>query len=386
MRFPRLYVLAVLSVAGARAQVVDLGAAADFGVLGSTGVANTGDTSVQLNVGVSPATSVTGFPPGTLTAGTLHAGDALAAEARAAAQAAYSQAAATTGGTDLSGTDLGDQTLAPGVYSFAGAAALAGQLTLNAAGDPAAVWIFQIGTTLSAADASTVSLVNAALACNVFWQVGSTASLAAGSSFAGNVLALDSVTLGTGANVQGAVFALTGGVTLADNSILLPAGCAVAPSSSSSSVLASSSASSLASVSSSLSSVSASISSVLSSVSANSSRSVEIITATSTTTFTVTCTGPTTLYSFGLYFVIPTPCTTVLSATVAYATTKPCPCGKVTPASTYYQPTPPPTLTTYPPSQPTSPTVVVSAAAASNWVQVSVVAAVSLLSVLLVVF
>lgn len=196
-----------------------LGAARDFAVLGATTVTNAGPTVITGDLGVSPGTSITGFPPGTVTAGTIHAGDSFAATAQANANTAYSDLVADTCGTNLSGLDLGTDpgaiTLLPGVYCFNAGARLTGTLTLNGSG----VYIFQIGTTLATTANSSVVLENGATAANVFWQIGSSASLGVDTTFVGSIFALTNDTALAGASVEGRVIALNGQVTLDDNAI-----------------------------------------------------------------------------------------------------------------------------------------------------------------------
>ncbi|MDP9847526.1 ice-binding family protein [Streptosporangium lutulentum] len=160
--------------ASAAAPVV-LGTAADFAVLAGSTVTNTGSTVVTGNLGLSPGTAVTGFPPGTVN-GTIHAADADAAQAQVDLTAAYDDAAARTPAATVP-TELGGTTVTPGVYtSAAGTFGITGNLTLNAQGDPNTVFVFQAASTLVTASASTVTLTGGAQASNVFWQVGSSAA------------------------------------------------------------------------------------------------------------------------------------------------------------------------------------------------------------------
>jgi hypothetical protein len=202
---------------------ISLGTAASFGVLAGSTVTNTGASVIAGNLGVSPGSSVTGFPPGIVTPpSTIHAADAVAAQAQSDLTTAYNAIAGTPTGTDLTGMDLGGLTLTPGVYGFSTSAQLTGTLTLNALGNPSAVFIFKIGSTLTTASNSSVLVINGGSSCNVFWQVGSSATLGTTTAFAGNILALTSITLTTGANVSGRMLARNGAVTLDSNSI---AGC-----------------------------------------------------------------------------------------------------------------------------------------------------------------
>jgi hypothetical protein len=202
-----------------------LGAASSFAVLGGQTVTNTGPTIVNGDLGVSPGSAVTGFPPGIVVGGTIHAGDAVAGQAQSDTTIAYNNLAGQPCDTDLTGQDLGGMTLTPGVYCFSTSAQLTGTLTLDAEGDPNAVFIFQIGSTLTTASNSTIALINGASACNVFFQVGSSATVGTSTTFEGNILALTSITLNTGASVSARTLARNGAVTL-DNNLIGEAGCA----------------------------------------------------------------------------------------------------------------------------------------------------------------
>ncbi|MEU7827729.1 ice-binding family protein [Nonomuraea sp. NPDC049129] len=221
--FALIPVVTMLLTAQARActpdKPVGLGSAANFAVLGASTVTNTGETVITGDLGLSPGTSVTGFPPGTVVGGAIHVADTAAAHAQVDLTAAYNDAASRTPATTI-GTELGGTTVKPGVYnSAAGTFGITGNLTLDAQGDPDAVFIFQAASTLITASSSAVILTGGAKAANVIWQVGSSATLGTGSSLAGNVLALTSITVTTGVNVNGRVLARNGAVTLDTNAI-----------------------------------------------------------------------------------------------------------------------------------------------------------------------
>jgi hypothetical protein len=197
---------------------VPLGTAANFAVLAGSTVTNTGPTIISGDLGLSPGTSVTGFPPGQVN-GTIHAADSVALQAQTDLTAAYNNAAARPV-TATVPVELGGTTKSPGVYnSPAGTFGITGTLTLDAQGDPNAVFIFQAASTLITAAASNVTLVNGAQASNVFWVVGSSATLGTNSTLQGTVLALTSITITTGASIDGRALARNGAVTLDTNTI-----------------------------------------------------------------------------------------------------------------------------------------------------------------------
>jgi hypothetical protein len=184
----------------------------NFSVLAGTTVTNTGSTVVSGDVGVCPGTAVTGFPPG-LAGGTIHLADGVASLAQATLTAGYIDAAGRAGGTSVAG-DLVGQTLTSGVYTSTSSLANSGDVTLDAQGNPSAVFIFQISSTLTTGSGSHVVLANGAKACNVFWQVGSSATLGTNSVFKGTIMALTSITVTTGVNLEGRALARNGAVTL----------------------------------------------------------------------------------------------------------------------------------------------------------------------------
>lgn len=199
---------------------ISLGTAQNFGVLGGSTVTNTGATTVNGNVGVSPGSAVTGFPPGVVVGGAIHSNDAVASQAQNDLTTAYNNIATTPCTVDLTGQDLGGLTLTPGVYCYSSTAQLTGALTLDALGNPNAVFLFKIGSALTTASGSSVTVINGGSSCNrVFWQVGSSATIGTGSTFAGDILALTSITLTTGANTSGRALARNGAVTLDTNHV-----------------------------------------------------------------------------------------------------------------------------------------------------------------------
>ncbi|MFC7381539.1 DUF4082 domain-containing protein [Sphaerisporangium rhizosphaerae] len=205
--------IAVPAPAGAAQPPIPLGDAASFGVLAGTAVSNTNQTAVTGDLGVSPGSSVVGFPPGTVS-GSTHAGDAAAAAAVADAGAAYDAAAARTPIVPAA-AELGATTKPPGVYSpnTGSTFQITGTLTLDAQDDPDALFIFRAAT-LTTANVSNIALINGAQADNVFWQISGSATLGTTSTFRGNVLAADNVTVSSGAAVFGRVVALGGTAVL----------------------------------------------------------------------------------------------------------------------------------------------------------------------------
>jgi len=219
--FALSFLLLPLLVLSAYAGTISLGTAGSYAVLAGSTVTNTGPSVIYKgDVGVSPGTAITGFPPGIVNApGTIHSADAAAAQAQLDLTTAYITAAGLAYTTDLTGQDLGGMTLTPGVYFFKTSAQLTGALTLDNSTNQNAVFIFQIGTTLTTASFSYVGFLNG-IDPNVFWQVGTSATLGTSTAFAGNILALDSVTLNTTATIDcGSALARNGAVTLDNNDI-----------------------------------------------------------------------------------------------------------------------------------------------------------------------
>ena len=198
----------------------DLGTAGSFAVLAGSTVTNTGPSRLNGNLGLHPGTAVTGTPAGTVS-GTTYAANAAALRAKSDLASAYNDAAARTPATTAPG-DIGGLTLTPGVYRSGSSIGLTGTLTLDAQGDPNAVFVFQAGSTLITASGSRVKLVNGAQACNVFWQVGSSATLGTTTALAGNILALTSITMNDGVTLNGRALARNGAVTLIEDTITAP--------------------------------------------------------------------------------------------------------------------------------------------------------------------
>ena len=200
-----------------------LAGASSFEILGGSTVTNTGvTTTIFGDVGVSPGGSVTGLPAGQPTGGSVHAADPAAAAAQAATTAAYNDLAGRPCNVTMDGVDLGGRTLTGNVYCFSTSAQLTGTLTLDGLGNPDAVFVFKIGSTLTTASNAAVLMTGSAQAKNVFWQVGSSATLGTNTAFMGNIIALASITLNTGTTITGRALARTGGVTLDTNAATLP--------------------------------------------------------------------------------------------------------------------------------------------------------------------
>lgn len=195
---------------------VGLGKAASFSVLGGSTITNTGQTTMFGDLGLAPGSSVTGAP---VVLGAEHVDDAVANEAKSALTTAATTAA-NEASNGSAGEDLAGHAFLPGVYTASSSLLLSsGSVTLNAQGDPNAVFIFQIGSTLTTGSNTSVSLINGAQACNVFWQVGSSATLGTGTHFVGTIMAADSITANTGATIHGRLLAQTAAVTLENNTI-----------------------------------------------------------------------------------------------------------------------------------------------------------------------
>jgi hypothetical protein len=200
---------------------VGLGTDGSFAVLAGSTVTNTGPSVISGSVGLDPGSAVTGFPPGIVLAGTTQVANGVALQAKSDLVTAYNDAAGRSSTATVSG-DLAGRTLTSGVYTSASSLGLSGALTLDAQGDPNAVFIFQAGSSLIVGSSSQVNLIGGAQACNVYWQVGSSATIGTGAAFVGNILALTSISMTTGATLQGRALARNGAVTLDTNTITSP--------------------------------------------------------------------------------------------------------------------------------------------------------------------
>lgn len=226
-----VFTLFAAAIPASAEPTVNLGSTSTFAVLAGSGITNTGPTTVSGTAGGDMGSSPTGTFTNSVqvtTTGTKYtAVDALVTAAKTQLVTVYDDAAGRTSTATVS-ADLGGQTLVSGVYTAAASMGLTGNLTLDGANDPDSVFIFQVGTTLTTAGASTMTLINGAQPCNVFWQVGSAATFGTASSFVGHVFALTSITATTGATFQGQLLARNGAVTLDTNTITNDI-CAAAP-------------------------------------------------------------------------------------------------------------------------------------------------------------
>jgi len=216
----------ISGAAKAATATVNLGSADIFAILAGSGITNTGATTIAGDAGSSAIDTQTGFGTVTFSSGanhtTVNPNDATTQTAKVDLATAYTDAAGRTPATPIVGGELGGRTLTPGAYKDnddPDALALTGTLTLDAQGNTDAVFIFQSGSTLTTASGSRISLINGAMSCNIFWQITSSATLGTTTDFKGNILALTSITLNTGATVNGRVLARNGEVTLDANTI-----------------------------------------------------------------------------------------------------------------------------------------------------------------------
>ena len=210
------------SAAASNPSAPALGGAAGFVVLGGSTVTSTGATALTGDLGVSPGSAVTGFPPATLT-GTMHVSNPTSAQGMADLTVAYNDVAGRTLAPVTVAGNIGGLTLPPGLYKSTSSLALSsGELTLDAGGNANAVFMFQIASSLTVTSGRSVILIGGAKSANVFWQVGSSATLGTTSVFKGTIMANQSISMATGAALNGRALARIGGVTLAGNSVVMP--------------------------------------------------------------------------------------------------------------------------------------------------------------------
>lgn len=200
---------------------VDLGTAGTFAILAGSAITNTGYTTITGDVGISPGTALTGFPPGVVMDGAIYIADNVAASAKHALNTAYINASQRSGSPVTVTGDLGGRTLTPGLYvSSTSLEITVGDLTLDAGGATNAIWVFQIGSSFTSATGSRIILANGARSTNVFWQVGSSTTIGADSDMAGNFLTEVSTTAQSGARVEGRLLTQNGAVTLETNIVI----------------------------------------------------------------------------------------------------------------------------------------------------------------------
>ena len=222
MKLSTKYIFALsMALAGGRCAFAGpiLGSAQSFALLGASSLANSGPTTINGDVGLYPGTSFSGASSVVIT-GTVHLTDGVARQALLDADAAYQALAALALTSDLSGQDLGGRVLTPGVYFYASAAQLTGTLTLDARNDPNALFVFQVGTTLTTAAASSVNVINGGAGTGVFFDVGTSATLGTGSLFAGNILARQSITLNNSAQLLCGRAAALGAVVTSNTNVI----------------------------------------------------------------------------------------------------------------------------------------------------------------------
>ncbi|WP_405807748.1 ice-binding family protein [Streptomyces sp. NBC_00210] len=219
--------LLALATSARAATAVDLGTADSYAVLAGSEVTNSGSTVIYGDVGVSPGTSISGFPPGTIN-GATHSNDAAAIQAQSDLTTAYNAAAAQAPTGSVAG-DIGGTTKTAGVYKSTSTLAVTGTLTLDAEGDPNAVFIFQVASSLTISNSATIALINGAQPCNVFWQIGITATLGTNASFEGTIMALTSITVEANTRIRGRALARNAEVTLISDVIVRPS-CIIGPS------------------------------------------------------------------------------------------------------------------------------------------------------------
>jgi hypothetical protein len=219
MRSTRTLFFALFMFVAVNASADTIGTAGSYSVLGASTVTNTGSTVLHQDLGLSPGTSITGFPPGSVL-GTIHDSDAAAALAQANALTGFNVLSGLAVTQTLTGQDLGGLSLDAGVYFYASSAQLTGPLTLDFQNLSNTMIVFQIGSTLTTASAASIVVINPGVNNQVYWIVGSSATLGTTTDFYGTIIASQSITLTTGADITcGRAIALTGAVTLDTNDI-----------------------------------------------------------------------------------------------------------------------------------------------------------------------
>jgi hypothetical protein len=202
------------AAAGPQEPFPHLGTSASFAALSGVMVTNTGPTIIYGDVGVSPGTQITGMQLVKRTGGADHANDSAAAKAQVDSVIAYNNLKTKSCDHDLTGQDLGGMTLTPGTYCFSGDANLSGILTLDAQGNSNANFIFQVAGNLTASYNTAVTVIHNGESCDVFWQVGGMVNLAGMANFAGGILAMGDITLGTEAKLNGKLLSRNGSITM----------------------------------------------------------------------------------------------------------------------------------------------------------------------------
>lgn len=216
------FVLSFGALSAVAQSSVILGASDGFAVLGGSAVTDAGGSVFFGNVGVSPGTSITGIVGASVSGGSIHLNDTLAIQAHTDAESAYNYLAGLDSDFSLISAELGGLILAPGVYTLADSALLTGNLTLNGEGFVNPEWVFQIDSTLTTASGSSILAINGANSSNIYFQVGSSATLGSGTDFVGNILADQSISSTSGTTVNGRLLAINAAVTMGGTVVTIP--------------------------------------------------------------------------------------------------------------------------------------------------------------------